>query len=101
MSFAYEATIPGFGSTIRYGSDTSGGSARLWLKSLNLTTEADVLGFLLNLTFDRQVSLTEYQTYLTTLRSAGGTFNLDNSNVETPIDRALATMLATPRYKYQ
>lgn len=101
VSFAYEATIPGFGSTIRYGSDTSGGSARLWLKSLNLTTEADVLGFLLNLTFDRQVSLTEYQTYLTTLRSAGGTFNLDNSNVETPIDRALATMLATPRYKYQ
>lgn len=101
VSFAYEATIPGFGSTIRYGSDTSGGLTRLWLKSLNLTTEADVLGFLLNLTFDRQVSLTEYQTYLTTLRSAGGTFNLDNSNVETPIDRALAAILATPRYKYQ
>ena len=101
VSFAYEATIPGFGSTIRYGSDTSGGLNRLWLKSLNLITEADVLGFLLNLTFDRQVSLTEYQTYLTTLRSAGGTFNLDNSSVETPIDRALATILATPRYKYQ
>lgn len=101
VSFAYEATIPGFGSTIRYGSDTSGGSTRLWMKSLNFRTEADVLGFLLNLTFDRQVSLTEYQTYLTTLRSAGGAFNLDNSNVETPIDRVLATILATPRYKYQ
>jgi len=101
VSFAYEATIPGFGSTIRYGLDTSGGSTRLWLKSLNLATEADVLGFLLNLTFDRQVSLTEYQVYLTTLRSAGGTFNLDNSNVETPLDRTLATILATPRYKYQ
>jgi hypothetical protein len=101
VSFAYEATIPGFGSTIRYGSDTSGGLTRLWLKNLGLKTEEDVLGFLLNLTFDRQVSLTEYQTNLTTLRSASGTFNLDNSNVETPIDRALATMLATPRYKYQ
>ncbi len=89
VSFAYEATIPGFGSTIRYGSDTSGGLTRLWLKSLNLRTEEDVLGFLLNLTFDRQVSLTEYQTYLTTLRSGGGTFNLDNSNVETPLDRML------------
>jgi uncharacterized protein (DUF1800 family) len=101
VSFAYEATIPGFGSTIRYGSDTSGGLTRLWLRNLGLGTEQDVLGFLLNLTFDRQVSLTEYQTYLTTLRSAGGTFNLDNSNVETPLDRMLATMLATPRYKYQ
>ena len=101
VSFAYEATIPGFGSTIRYGSDTSGGMTRLWLRSLGLRTEEDVLGFLLNLTFDRQVSLTEYQTYLTTLRSAGGTFNLENSNVETPIDRTLATILATPRYKYQ
>ena len=70
------------------------------MKSLNFRTEADVLGFLLNLTFDQQVSLAEYQTYLT-LRSAGGTFNLDNSNVEMPIDRALATILATPRYKYQ
>ena len=101
VSFAYEATIPGFGSTIRYGSDTSGGLTRLWLRILGLRTEEDVLGFLLNLTFDRQVSLTEYQTYLTTLRSAGGTFNLDNSNVETPLDRMLATILATPRYKYQ
>lgn len=101
VSFAYEATIPGFGSTIRFGSDTSGGLTRLWLKSLNLRTEEDVLGFLLNLAFDRQVSLTEYQTYLTTLRSAGGTFNLDNSNVETPLDRMLATVLASPRYKYQ
>lgn len=101
VSFAYETTIPGFGSTIRYGSDTSGGLTRLWLKSLGIKTEEDVLGFLLNLTFDRQVSLTEYQTYLTTLRSGGGTFNLDNSNVETPLDRMLATVLASPRYKYQ
>ena len=101
VSFAYESTIPGFGSTIRYGPDTSGGSTRLWLKSLGLKTEEDVLGFLLNLTFDRQVSLTEYQTYLTTLQSAGGTFNLENSNVETPLDRLLATILASPRYKYQ
>lgn len=101
VSFAYETTIPGFGSTIRFGSDTSGGLTRLWLKSLNLRTEEDVLGFFLNLAFDRQVSLTEYQTYLTTLRSGGGTFNLDNSNVETPLDRMLATVLASLRYKYQ
>ena len=101
VSFAYETTIPGFGSTIRFGSDTSGGLTRLWLKSLNLRTEEDVLGFLLNLAFDRQVSLTEYQTFLTTLRSGGGTFNIDNSNVETPLDRMLATVLASPRYKYQ
>ena len=101
VSFAYEATIPGFGSTIRFGSDTSGGLTRLWLKNLGLKTEEDVLGFLLNLTFDRQVSLTEYQTFLTTLRSGGGTFNLDSSNVETPLDRMLATVLASPRYKYQ
>jgi hypothetical protein len=99
--FAYETTIPGFGSTIRFGSDTSGGLTRLWLRSLNLRTEEEVLGFLLNLAFDRQVSLTEYQTLLTTLRSGGGTFNLDNSSVETPLDRMLATVLASPRYKYQ
>lgn len=101
VSFAYETTIPGFGSTIRFGSDTSGGLTRLWLQSLNLSTEEDVLGFLLNLAFDRQVSLTEYQTLLATLRSGGGTFNLDRSSVETPLDRTLATMLASPRYKYQ
>ena len=101
VSFAYETTIPGFGSTIRFGSDTAGGLTRLWLKSLNLNTEEDVLGYILNLAFDRQVSLTEYQTFLTTLRSGGGTFNLDSSNVETPLDRTLATVLASPRYKYQ
>jgi len=71
------------------------------LKSLNLSTEEDVLGFLLNLALDRQVSLTEYQTFLTTLRSGGGTFDLDSSRVETPLDRMLATLLASPRYKYQ
>ncbi|MEQ1845015.1 MAG: hypothetical protein ABL983_05490, partial [Nitrospira sp.] len=101
VSFSYETTIPGFGSTIRFGSDTSGGLTRLWLKSLGLKTEEDVLGFFLNLTMDRHVSLTEYQTYLTTLRSGGGTFNLDSSNVETPLDRMLATVLASPRYTYQ
>lgn len=98
---AYETTISGFGSTIRFGSDTSGGSTRLWLRNLGLRTEADVLGFLLNLTTDRQVSATEYQIYLSTLRSAGGTFNLDNSNLETPLDRMLATIMANPRYLYQ
>jgi hypothetical protein len=101
VSFAYETTIPGFGSTIRFGSHTSEGLTRLWLKSLGLKTEEDVLGFLLNLTVDGQVSLTEYQTYLTTLQSGGGTFDLDNSSVDTPINRMLATMLASPRYKYQ
>jgi hypothetical protein len=101
VSFAYETTIPGFGSTIRFGSDTSGGLTRVWLKNLGLRTEEDILGFLLNLTIDRQVSATEYQVYLSTLKSAGGSFNLDNSNVETPLDRMLATILASPRYKYQ
>lgn len=100
VGFAYETTIPGFGSTIRFGTDTSGGLTRIWLKNLGLRTEEDVLGFLLNLTFDRVVTATEYQVYLTTLRSAGGTFSLDNSNVETSLDRMLATILASPRYKY-
>jgi hypothetical protein len=101
VGFAYEATIPGFGSTIRFGTDANGGLTRIWLKNLGLRTEEDALGFLLNLTFDRVVTATEYQVYLTTLRSAGGTFSLDNSNVETSLDRMLATMLASPRYKYQ
>lgn len=98
---AYEATIPGFGSTIRYGSDTSGGQTRVWLKNLGLNTEEDVLGFLLNLTTDRQVTATEYQVYLTTLRSGGGTFSLDRSSIEGPLDRTLASILANPRYLYQ
>lgn len=100
-SMAYEATIPGFGSTIRYGSDTSGGQTRVWLKNLGLNTEEDVLGFLLNLTTDRQVTATEYQVYLTTLRSGGGTFSLDRSSIEGPLDRTLASILANPRYLYQ
>ena len=100
-AMAYEATIPGFGSTIRYGSDTSGGQTRLWMKSLGLKTEEDILGFLLNLTTDRQVTVTEYQIYLTTLRSGGGAFTLDNSNTEGPLDRTLASILANPRYLYQ
>jgi hypothetical protein len=101
VGMAYEATIPGFGSTIRYGSDTTGGLTRVWLKNLGLRTEEEILGFLLNLTTDRQVTATEYQIYLATLRSAGGTFSLDNSNVETPLDRTLASILANPRYLYQ
>lgn len=100
-AMAYEATIPGFGSAIRYGSDTSGGRTRLWLKSLGLKTEEDILGFLLNLTMDRQATATEYQIYLATLRSGGGTFTLDNANIEAPLDRTLATILANPRYLYQ
>jgi|GEM_PF-910510 len=100
-AMAYEATIPGFGSTIRFGSDTSGGLTRLWLKNLGLRTEADVLGFLLNLTNDRVATATEYQIYLTTLRSGGGTFNLDNSSTEAALDRTLASMLTNPRYLYQ
>ncbi|MEQ1793962.1 MAG: DUF1800 domain-containing protein [Nitrospira sp.] len=100
-AMAYEATIPGFGSTIRYGSDTSGGQTRVWLKNLGLNTEEDVLGFLLNLTTDRQVTATEYQVYLATLRSGGGTFSLDRSSIEGPLDRTLASILANPRYLYQ
>ncbi|MCC6141914.1 MAG: DUF1800 domain-containing protein [Nitrospira sp.] len=100
-AMAYEATIPGFGSTIRFGSDTNGGLTRLWLKGLGLRTEADVLGFLLNLTNDRVATATEYQIYLTTLRSGGGTFNLDNSSTEAALDRTLASMLTNPRYLYQ
>jgi hypothetical protein len=100
-AMAYEATIPGFGSTIRFGSDTSGGLTRLWLKGLGLRTEADVIGFLLNLTNDRVATATEYQIYLTTLRSGGGTFNLDNSSTEAALDRTLASMLTNPRYLYQ
>ncbi len=99
-AMAYEATIPGFGSTIRFGSDASGGLTRLWLKNLGLRTEAEVLGFLLNLTNDRVATATEYQIYLTTLRS-GGAFNLDNSSTEAALDRTLASMLTNPRYLYQ
>ncbi|ALA58790.1 hypothetical protein [Nitrospira moscoviensis] len=54
----------------------------------------------MNLTMDRQVTASEYQIYLSTLRSAGA-FNLDNPSVETPLDRTLGTMLANPRYLYQ
>ena len=100
-AMAYEATIPGFGSTIRFGTDTNGGLTRLWLKGLGLRTEADVLGFLLNLTNDRVATATEYQIYLTTLRSSGGTFNLDNFSTEAALDRTLASMLTNPRYLYQ
>jgi len=100
-AMAYEAAMPGFGSTIRFGSDTTGGLTRLWLKNLGLRTEADVIGFLLNLTNDRVATATEYQIYLTTLRSGGGTFSLDNSSTEAALDRTLASMLTNPRYLYQ
>ncbi|ALA58791.1 DUF1800 domain-containing protein [Nitrospira moscoviensis] len=43
VALAYEATIPGFGSTVRYGSDTTGGLTRMWLKQMGLKTEEDVL----------------------------------------------------------
>ena len=99
-AMAYEATISGFGSTVRYGSDTSGALTRRWLKNLGLRTEEDVLGFLLNLTTDRIATATEYQVYLSTLRS-GGTFNLESASSEAPLDRTLATILANPRYLYQ
>ena len=99
-AMAYEATIPGFGATVRYGSDTNGALTRLWLKSLGLRTEEDVLGFLLNLTTDRIATATEYQVYLSTLRS-GGTFNLDSASSEAPLDRTVETILANPRYLYQ
>ncbi|MFO0706116.1 MAG: DUF1800 domain-containing protein [Nitrospira sp.] len=100
VATAYETTIPGFGSTVRFGSDTSGGLTRLWLKELGLRTEEEVLGFLLNLTTDRVASSTEYQVYLSTLRS-GGVLNLDSAGSELPLDRTLATILANPRYLYQ
>ena len=99
-AMVYEATIPGFGATIRYGSDTSGGQTRVWLRSLGLRSEEEILGFLLNLTTDRVATTTEYQVYLATLRS-GGTFNIDSSSTEGPLDRTLATILANPRYLYQ
>ena len=101
VGMAYEATVPGFGSSIRYGSDATNGLTRIWLKNLGLRTEEEVLGYLLNLTLDRQVTSTEYQVYLTTLRSAGNTFSLDSSSVEAALDRTLASMLANPRYLYQ
>lgn len=100
-AMAYEATIPGFGSTVRFGSDTNAGLSRLWLKNLGLKTEAEILGFLLNLTTDRVVTATEYQIYLSTLRSGGGTFSLDNSSTEGALDRTLASILTNPRYLYQ
>lgn len=100
VAVAYETTIPGFGATVRFGSDTSGGLTRLWLRGLGLSTEEEVLGFLLNLTTDRVATSTEYQIYLSTLRS-GGAFSLDSSGSEGPLDRTLATMLANPRYLYQ
>ncbi len=102
-SMAYEATISGFGNGIKYGSTSSGGSIRLWMDELKLTTEEQILGFLTNLTVDRVVTTTEYQIYLDTLRAGlnGAAFDIKQSSRELALDRAMATMLANPRYLYQ
>jgi uncharacterized protein (DUF1800 family) len=102
-SMAYEATISGFGSSIKYGSPSSGGSIRLWMDELKLTTEEQILGFLTNLTVDRAVTSTEYQLYLSTLRAGpGGTpFDIKNASREEALDRTMATILTNPRYLYQ
>lgn len=104
VSFGYETAISGFGSTVRFGTDVNGGGLiRVWLHNLGLTTEDEVLGFLLNLTVDRQVTETEYQIYLNTMREGlgGQPFDLNNSARERALDRLLATILSNPRYKYQ
>ncbi|HEY6085523.1 MAG TPA: DUF1800 domain-containing protein [Nitrospira sp.] len=102
-SMAFETTISGFGSSIKYGSSTSGGSIRLWMDELKLTTEEQILGFLTNLTVDRQVTSTEYQLYLSMLRAGlgGNTFDIKNPSREDALDRTLATILTNPRYLYQ
>jgi uncharacterized protein (DUF1800 family) len=101
-SLAFESTISGFGSTIGYG--TGGGRSRTWMQNLGFRTEPEVIGFLTNLALDRQVTTTEYQLYLDTLREgipAGRTFDLNDSTREDAIDRVLATILSNPRYLYQ
>lgn len=102
-SMAYETTINGFGSTIRYGSPSSGGSIRLWMDELKLTTEEQILGFLTNLAVDRMVTATEYQLYLSTLRAGlgGNAFDIKNASREDALDRTMATILTNPRYLYQ
>ena len=102
-SMAYETTISGYGNGIKYGSTSSGGSIRLWMDELKLTTEEQILGFLTNLTVDRVVTATEYQLYLDTLRAGlnGASFDIKQSSRELALDRTLATMLANPRYLYQ
>lgn len=102
-SMAYETTISGFASTVQYGSSTSGGSLRLWMTELSLATEAEILGFLTNLTVDRVATATEYQLYLGTLRAGliGGSFDLKNTSSEDALDRTMATILTNPRYLYQ
>lgn len=101
-AFAFQTTVSGFGSTISFG--TGGGKTRIWMQNLGLKTEAEIIGLLANLTIDRQVSATEYQLYLDTLRegiSGGKSFDLNDPTREDAIDRMLATILASPRYKYQ
>ncbi|MGQ0809656.1 MAG: DUF1800 domain-containing protein [Nitrospiraceae bacterium] len=102
-SFAYETTISGFGSTIRFGPQSSGGLVRVWMNDLGLKTEQDILGLLTNLTVDRVVTAAEYQIYLDTLRGGLGSkpFDIKDSTREEALDRLLATMLTNPRYKYQ
>ena len=102
-SMAYEATIAGFGSTIQYGSTGSAGSIRKWMEELQLTTEAQILGLLTNLTSDRVVTATEYSVYVNTLRTGlGGTaFDIKDASRESALARTMATMLTNPRYLYQ
>lgn len=102
-SLAYESTIAGFGSSIKYGSTSSGGLIRNWMVELNLTTEEQILGLLTNLTVDRVVTATEYQLYLSTMRAGlgGATFDIRQSSREEALDRTMATILTNPRYLYQ
>ena len=104
VSFGFETAISGFGSNIRFGTDVSGGGRiRVWLQQLGLSTEEEILGFLLNLTVDRQVTESEYQIYLNTMREGlgGKPFDITNSSREKSLDRLLATIINNPRYAYQ
>jgi len=102
-SMAYESSIAGFGSTIQYGSTSSAGSIRKWMEELQLTTEAQILGLLTNLTSDRVVTATEYSVYVNTLRTGlgGNAFDIKDASRESALDRTMATMLTNPRYLYQ
>ncbi|BCA53305.1 hypothetical protein W02_04450 [Nitrospira sp. KM1] len=102
-SMAYETTMAGFGSVIKYGSASSNGSIRAWMEELELTTEPQILGFLTNLAVDRVVTSTEYHLYLSTLRIGLGSneFNIKSTSREDALDRTMATILTNPRYLYQ
>ncbi|HEU4686298.1 MAG TPA: DUF1800 domain-containing protein [Nitrospira sp.] len=97
---AFDASL---GTAVKFGSPTSSGSIRKWMQELSLTTEAQILGFLTNLTTDRVTTLTEYNLYLSTLRAGlgGKSFDINDPSRESALDRTLATMLINPRYLYQ